>query len=596
MPQKLAALGKPYLSVCLFWLGFVSAHAQDFNPPFPRIAVIYFYEANIPEEIWRHHDLIVTRFWYPEIAKRVKQTYPDKLVVACNNIIDGNTMAAQDAWLVPTLDKSCLPGWHMKDHPGNCLYDGTNECPLVNGMRWNDFLVKHLNDRTDWTVFDGTFWDSWAGSIEWMDNYAQIDFDRNGRPDNTDRYRLFADDKWREGNKLIVDKLRAASPAGKIVIAHEASPKETGYLNGLGLEGYTGEHWEWKFTSTLLPFANEAVSPRVNFLEGKTGSPEDFERMRFLLTTACLAGAYFGIDEGVSAHRYTYIYDEYLADLGYPTGAPQQLKAGVWVRYFDKGVVITNGSGKPQSVAASELQGGPYYRFLGGQVPEVNNGQQFESINLAGSGFDNTQNQTGDGILLLNEPKVLISEVIVDNVARNMTSPGCDPVQFVGNWTQQDQGKVHDTKAYALHYGWDEFAPPYAFTNAGNGENQAVYAPIMGVAGEYEIFEWHSFHGNSPSEAQEATNVPVTIKHRDGVAQATIDQSQNQNRWNSLGKYYFEIGQSGTVTLSNKVSGGVVLADALKFVNVKSEIPPPPPPGDTTAPAAPTGVKVQATP
>ncbi len=569
--------------------------AQNFNPPFPRIGVIYFYEANIPQEIWKYHDLIVTRFWYPEIAREVKKFHPEKIVIACNNVIDGNTLKdASDQWLVPTVDSSCLPGWHNNAHPGDCLYDGTDRCPLVNGKRWNDFLGKHLADRTDWTVFDGTFWDSWAGSIEWMANYSKVDFDRNGVPDYN-QSKSMADDLWRESNKLIVNKMRTLTPPGKITMAHEASAKETGYLNGIGMEGWTGEDWQWRFEQILLPFANSAVVPRVNFVEGK-GNPEDFQRMRFLLTTACLAGAFFGMDEGASAHRWTYIFDEYLTDLGHPTGAPQQIKAGVWVRYFDKGVVITNGSGKIQSVAAAELSGGPFYRFLGGQVPAVNNGQPFTAITLAGSGADNTRNQTGDGILLFKEPKVVIAEIVVDNVRRNMTSPNCDAAVFTGNWQQQDQGKVMQTRAYALNYGWDEFGAPYAFTSGGSGENRAVYTPTIGVAGEYEVLEWHSFHGNDPNEAQEASNVPCSIKHRGGTATVQIDQSRNQGRWNSLGKYYFDAGTSGNVTITNQVSGGVVIADAFKFVNTSAVLPPTDGgggEGDIIPPSAPTGVRVR---
>lgn len=579
-----------------------SSFAQDFNPPFPRIGVIYFYEANIPEEVWRYHDLIVTRLWYPEIARRVKQAYPNKLVIACNNIIDGNTLQPPEAWLVPTLNNSCIKGWHDNSHPGDCLYDGTDRCPLVNGERWNTYLAKKLNEKTDWAVFDGTFWDSWAGGFgEWKENYNQIDLNRNGIADASESKTL-VNELWQESNRRIVEELRKLAPPGKIVMAHEADAAEIGYLNGIGMEGWTGEYWDWKFTGTLLPFADNAVTPRVNFIECKA-KPYDFQRMRFGLATACLAGAYFGVDEGAYAHRFTYVYDEYLADLGYPTSAPQKIKPGVWVRYFDKGAVIANGSGAQQTVTAAELEGGPYYHFLGGQAPQINNGQAFTSVALAGSA-DNTKEQTGDGVLLLKEPgKILIIESVVDNAPLNMTSAGNEPAVFTGNWTEQDPGKVSKTNAYALNYGWvgnedgyDNHHYPYLFTAANpNGGSEAVYTPTLGVAGEYEVFEWHPFHGNSANEAQEATNVSYAIKHRNGVTQKVVDQSQNHGRWNSLGVYSFDAGTNGKVTISNKAASGVVLADAIKFVNVKSEIPPPPPVVDTTPPAAPTGVKVQVT-
>jgi hypothetical protein len=576
--------------MCLF-VFTDDSRAQNFNPPFPRIGVLYFYEVNIPQEIWKYHDLIVTRFWYPEIARKIKNKFPDKPVIAANNIIDGNVINPPDAWLIPTLDGSCIEGWHPDKHPGDCLYDGTDFCPLVNGVRWNEYVSRYLADKTDWSVFDGVFWDSWAGGLSWQPNYDKVDFDRNGVADNKQRPGL-ADEYWRKGNELIVQKLRQFIPPGKIVMAHEAGMDEYTFLNGIGFEGWTGHSWQWHFESMILPYANKAVAPRVNFIEGQ-GEPESFQRMRFGLTTACLADAYYGLDDGGFAHRYTYIFDEYLADLGYPTSPPTQIKPGVWVRYFDHGVVITNGSGRSQTVASSELNGGPYYRFLGGQVPSVNNGQPFTSVNLAGSGAGgNEGNQTGDGIILFKKPTTLVAEIIVDNVLRNMTSPGSSPANLIGGWTQQDQGNVGNTNAYALNYGWDEFGAPYAYTNAGNGENQAVYTPTIGVAGEYEVFEWHPFHGNSDAQAQEASDVPYTLVHRDGSTSGTIDQSRNQGRWNSLGRFHFNAGTSGKVIITNKVARGVVIADAIKFVNLSSS-------GhissgsDTTPPNPPTGVQVK---
>ncbi|MDQ7054803.1 MAG: hypothetical protein Q9P14_18660 [candidate division KSB1 bacterium] len=325
------------------------AAAQNYQPPFPRIGVIYFYEANIPEEIWQYHDLIVVRFWYPEIARKIKAKYPEKIVLATNNVIDGTAINPPDDYLIPTLDGSCIKGWHQK-HPGDCLYDGTNFCPQVNGKRWNDFLTDFLAERTDWSVFDGTFWDSWAGSISWQEAYDQVDFNRNGIPDNQEQKNL-ADKYWREGNRLIVEKLRQKMPPGKVVVAHEASPEEVGYLNGLGDEDWEGNSWEWFYPNVWRRFQLEAVTPRVNFIEAR-GKPENFQRMRFGLATACLLDAFFTMDDGNYAHRYTYIYDEYLANLGHPTSEPEEIRKGVYVRYFDNGAVVVNASGKPQTITA----------------------------------------------------------------------------------------------------------------------------------------------------------------------------------------------------------------------------------------------------
>jgi hypothetical protein len=578
------------LVFCLF-AKTSSSFAQNYNPPFPRLGVIYFYEVRVPEEIWKHHDLIVSRFWYPEIARKIKARYPNKIVLAANNIIDGTSLRPSDQWLVPTLNDSCLFGWHPNSHPGDCFYDPTDLCPPVNGVRWNEYVTRHLARETDWTVFDGTFWDSWADGIMYQPHYNQVDFNRNGIADNKER-RDLANEYWQEGNRLIVEKLRQYSPPGKVVMAHETGMKEYEFLNGRGFEYWKGFHWQWVFESLLLPYAKESLAPRVNFLEGQ-GETESYERMRFGLATACLADAYFGFEQQGSFHEYTYLYDEFLADLGYPTSEAQQIDPGVWVRYFDKGLVIANGSGAPQTVSASDLEGGPYYRFRGGQQPAFNNGQQFTSVVLAGSGApDKLHEQTGDGILLFKQPTTLVMEIVVDNVERNMTSPGSRPVTLRGAWTQQELSKAEGNNGYCLAYGWGDYGKPYAYVAGGMGESQAVYAPTIGVPGEYEVFEWHPFHGSSDADAQEAADVPYVIVHGKGTTTGTIDQSQRQGQWNSLGKFNFETGGGGSVTLSNKVSSGYVLADAIKFVHASASNPNEPQP-DTTPPAPPTGVKVQ---
>jgi len=281
--------------------------------------------------------------------------------------------------------------------------------------------------------------------------------------------------------------------------------------------------------------------------------------------TACLIGGYVGVDEGLYAHRYTYLYDEYEVNLGYPLSAAQAIQSGVFLRYFDNGVVIVNGSGSNVTVSAGQLSGGPYYRFKGGQQPSFNTGASFTSVDLQGSGGQ-TQNQTGDGIVLLLQQDTLITDIIIDNKDINMTSPGSDPVSYTGSWTQQAMANLTYTNAYSLSYGWDEYAAPYAYASAGNGNAQALYIPTIGVSGEYDIYEWHPFHGSTAGESQEATAVPYSITHRDGVKILTVDQSQNTGQWNYLGRYYFQEGRVGNVTLSNQVSSGIVLSDAIKFV------------------------------
>src|SRR5512135_1204366 len=89
------------------------------------------------------------------------------------------------------------------------------------------------------------------------------------------------------------------------------------------------------------------------------------------------------------------------------------------------------------------------------------------------------------------------------------------------------------------------------------------------AAGTYEVYMWWS------GWSSRATNVPVTIVHRDGSKTVTVNQLQNAGKWNSLGQFYF----NGTGTVSLKAAYGSTLstcADAVRFVNVGGGVNQPP--------------------
>lgn len=97
-------------------------------------------------------------------------------------------------------------------------------------------------------------------------------------------------------------------------------------------------------------------------------------------------------------------------------------------------------------------------------------------------------------------------------------------------------------------------------------------------SGKYEVFARWTAAENRTAAA------PYLVFHRDGVSKVTIDQSQNGNKWVSLGVYDFQSGAMTRVALSNwtarvalsnwtgkrngegKSSGLIVVADAVKFV------------------------------
>jgi hypothetical protein len=125
-------------------------------------------------------------------------------------------------------------------------------------------------------------------------------------------------------------------------------------------------------------------------------------------------------------------------------------------------------------------------------------------------------------------------------------------------------GNPH-TLAYALLYGWDEYGPPYAkSTQAGAA---ATYRPSIGVAGSYEVYEWHPVVSDDGQGAS-CNAVQAAINHAGGTAVQTVDQTVKEadgtQRWRSLGIYSFNAGTTGTVVLTSP-GGCTAISDAIRF-------------------------------
>jgi hypothetical protein len=173
----------------------------------------------------------------------------------------------------------------------------------------------------------------------------------------------------------------------------------------------------------------------------------------------------------------------------------------------------------------------------------------------------------------------------VDNNMNNQTSPGSDPADYTGTWAfDTDGGKFY---AFYTDRNYGPFQPDgFAWSTPGGGENVATYVPTIGVAGMYEVYEWHGYRGGAPTDYNLASNVPATITYGGSDTTVTIDQTANFGEWNSLGTYFFPKGTNGRVELSNQADG-IVISDAIRFVYRG-------PVGDydTEPPAPPQGVRV----
>ena len=101
-------------------------------------------------------------------------------------------------------------------------------------------------------------------------------------------------------------------------------------------------------------------------------------------------------------------------------------------------------------------------------------------------------------------------------------------------------------------------------SNLAKGQQSVVYQVNIPQAGKYEVRLSWSRHANR------ATNVPVTIHHRDGSTTVKVNQRQKPKHgaFGSLGTFDFAQGKT-RVELINADTDGHVVADALQFLLVE---------------------------
>jgi hypothetical protein len=102
--------------------------------------------------------------------------------------------------------------------------------------------------------------------------------------------------------------------------------------------------------------------------------------------------------------------------------------------------------------------------------------------------------------------------------------------------------------------------------NADKGALTARYEAKLPAAGRYEVRVSYSTNANR------ATNVPVTVRHAGGEAAVKVDQRKPGaigKAWHSVGTFEFAAGEPAVVTISNAGTDGHVILDAVQFVPAK---------------------------
>lgn len=462
-------------------------------------------------------------------------------------------------------------------------YGGDN---AINYYLTNKYTTTNLANSSH---FDGIWYDQ-KTLLQDPQFWALTDFDMNWQDDKEqwgDEGKL---DKWIAGLKKMFT-LEKQKTGREIVITNDGYgviPPESivswhdGFMSECCMYGF----WNWQLYFDALRKWDQpgkiiiCVDGTLTWTDSKLQNyKNDFKDMRLGLSMNAMGPGYYARSV-LSAYELTLWYDEYDVDLGQPTSEPYKIVSQCnsannrcpYVRFFDNGAVIVNHTLKPVTINQSDLAGltgyeGPYFRFYGGQDPSFNNGKALvdQPVVLNGELVEDGQDKKngGDGIILVNTNNYYaVSDILVGNSNNNDTSPASKPVEITGNWNIKPP--ANHQNPYYSQWDSDENSEGTGYFYSVDSSATAIFRPTIGIGGEYEIFEWHGWAGNS--SGGEATNVATEIQHSGGTQNTTINQRGNYGQWNSLGKFNFDAGDSGYVKISANGTDGYVIADAIKFV------------------------------
>ncbi len=290
-----------------------------------------------------------------------------------------------DKWYLKNSKGQKLNWW-----PGTYLLNVTEEVPYSGGKGFNKYLAEFVTDELLSTgLWDGVFYDNAWDNITYFAG-TDIDLDLDGKKDS------WLDQKWQTGMKSLYNQTRELAGEDYLIVGNNETTKYNEELNGMILENF--EVGKWEHYMERYDFnENNRVRPRINIINANTANKdikgEQYQKMRFGLTSTLLEDGYYSFDYGDKNHGQLWWYDEYDIDLGKAISKSSsgkeydEYKEDMWRRDFANGLALVNSTASTKQVDL----GGEYEKIRGIQDPEINDGAIVNETKVGGN----------DGMVLL---------------------------------------------------------------------------------------------------------------------------------------------------------------------------------------------------
>lgn len=377
------------------------SEAFSTNHDYPRIVAWQLNANKTPVSELAKYDVVIldmnAQNTNPDLHSRLRQLNPNIVILAYTSPIEYpkdarlSQIEPSGRGLWHDLGVGLQNEWYLKTWQGELfsIWEGNFVLNLdrraANGRTYAQHLGDFLTDRVLATgKWDGILFDTVHDGISGFNE--NIDINGDARKDS----REFIDQRWRAGMTALLQRLRDRN-GNRYLIITNGDGRYSELNNGRMFESFP-EFYEGGWTGSVQRYFDTeraGRTPRFNIVNtdtDNTGNFQDYDAMRYGLTSTLLANGYFNHDYGTSDRSFTPYYDEYEVSLGRPSGASYNVleptaaatNTGLWRRDFERGLTLVNSSNQTRTYTLP----GNYEKLRGRQDPYVNNGSTVNRVTI----------------------------------------------------------------------------------------------------------------------------------------------------------------------------------------------------------------------